>query len=286
MSFRARWASSKPATYVGVDVNSDGSQRVATYTANIAGYSTDPSLYSFAEPANQIRDIYGRGNFATPIGAGGTTFPNRAGFRESTADDVGIIDNNNVKVVNWIDSIDPTAFYRFTITTPQQFTAKLSNLTGDVDELLVQDKNHDGIIQASEILSYPKRSGTTPETLTQILQPGTYMLWVAPPNLGINSSYTLTMSSAPLAASVSGIVYNDWMTNGVRDKGESGIPGFRVFIDSNHDGIWESSEDSTLTDAWGNYSFTDLSPGSYTITVVPNPKCRAAGPSRRRPRSF
>ena len=266
------------ATYVGVDVNRDGSQRVATYTANVAGYSLDPNSYTFKQPSNQIRDIYGHGNFPYTLGPGGTLYPNRAGFRVATADDAGTIDNTNVKFSNWLDSIDPTAFYRFTITTPQQFTAKLTNLSSDVDELLVQDKKHDGIVQSSEILSYPRRAGTSPESISQTLQPGTYLLWIAPPSLGINSSYTLTLNSAPLPGTISGIVYNDWKNIGVRDKGEGGLQGFRVFLDANHDGLWESNESYALTDASGSFTFKNLNPGSYTLLVVPQSGYHATVP--------
>jgi len=138
-----------------------------------------------------------------------------------------------------------------------------------VDELLVQDHNRDGIIESNDILNYPLRSGTTPETITQILLPGTYYLWVAPPSLGTNSSYTASINCAPLPAAISGVVYNDWNNNGVRNNGEAGLQGFRVFIDANHDGTWESGETYALTDAWGNFSFTNLAPDSYNVLVAP-----------------
>ena len=49
----------------------------------------------------------------------------------------------------------------------------------------------------------------------------------------------------------------------------SGLAGWRVYIDSNNNGKWESSEASVLTDSSGNWSFGDLAPGVYDIRVVP-----------------
>ena len=94
---------------------------------------------------------------------------------------------------------------------------------------------------------------------------------------GINSSYTLTINSAPLPASISGVVYDDWTNNGIRDKGEAGLQGWRVFLDANHDGTWESSEASVFTDVYGNFKFNNLNPGSYSVLVVPQTSYRAAG---------
>jgi len=101
---------SQTATLTGVNVNTDGPQRVATYMVNLAGYSLDPSAYKFTLQQNQVSDIYGRGNTASVLGPGGTLFPNRAGFRLSTAADAGVIDNTSLTFSNWLDSIDPTAF--------------------------------------------------------------------------------------------------------------------------------------------------------------------------------
>ena len=59
--------------------------------------------------------------------------------------------------------------------------AVLSGESNPVNELLVQDKNQDGQIQAGDVLAQPIGSGTTPETISMTLNAGTYYMWVAPP---------------------------------------------------------------------------------------------------------
>jgi uncharacterized protein (DUF2141 family) len=68
--------------------------------------------------------------------------------------------------------------------------------------------------------------------------------------------------------SISGTVYNDANGNGVRDSGESGMPGVRVFLDVNNNSAYDSFEQSTLTDSSGNYTFTGLGSGvSYNTDI-------------------
>ncbi|MEM9017762.1 MAG: SdrD B-like domain-containing protein, partial [Verrucomicrobiota bacterium] len=68
-------------------------------------------------------------------------------------------------------------------------------------------------------------------------------------------------------ASISGVVWNDLNGDGVRDSGEPGIDGVRVFLDTNTDGIFDSGEASELSDLDGNIQFTDLASGNYTIEI-------------------
>ncbi|MFL5328347.1 MAG: SdrD B-like domain-containing protein [Gemmataceae bacterium] len=83
-------------------------------------------------------------------------------------------------------------------------------------------------------------------------------------------------------ATISGTKFEDRNNNGTRDTGEPGLAGFvfyndangngaRDWTDTNSDGVWESGEGErwTTTDANGNYSFTGLTPGTYTIREVP-----------------
>jgi hypothetical protein len=68
---------------------------------------------------------------------------------------------------------------------------------------------------------------------------------------------------------IAGNVFNDTNSSGALNTGESGLSGWRVYIDLNNDGKFESSEPSTLTDSSGNYHFGTLSAGTYRIRVVP-----------------
>jgi hypothetical protein len=69
-------------------------------------------------------------------------------------------------------------------------------------------------------------------------------------------------------ALISGTVFNDTNGNGQRDAGESGLSGWRVYLDLNNDGKFESNETSVLTDAAGNWSFTRVPPGVYVVRIV------------------
>ena len=49
----------------------------------------------------------------------------------------------------------------------------------------------------------------------------------------------------------------------------SGLPAWTVYLDQNHNSQLDPGEISTTTDSNGNYSFRNLSPGSYTVAEVP-----------------
>lgn len=55
-----------------------------------------------------------------------------------------------------------------------------------------------------------------------------------------------------------GTVFNDLNANAVRDNNENGIPNWKIFVQT-------SSLESTITDANGNYIFTNIIPASYSI---------------------
>ena len=68
--------------------------------------------------------------------------------------------------------------------------------------------------------------------------------------------------------SIRGMKYNDLNGNGQKDPGEPGIPGWTIFLDSNDNGIYDEDDESTTTDANGNYAFTNLQAGVYRIHEV------------------
>jgi hypothetical protein len=72
----------------------------------------------------------------------------------------------------------------------------------------------------------------------------------------------------PLPATISGNVFNDINRDGVKAaSGEPGLSGWRVFLDSNNDGIFQGTETSVLSDVNGNYSFS-IPAGSYHVAEV------------------
>ncbi|HXE51495.1 MAG TPA: ELWxxDGT repeat protein, partial [Tepidisphaeraceae bacterium] len=84
-------------------------------------------------------------------------------------------------------------------------------------------------------------------------------------NDGIHGQELMKIGLAP---SISGTVFNDANYDGIQDTGEQGVPGVTVYLDLNHDGQFDSGDISTTTDARGNYSFQNLTPGTYTVREV------------------
>ena len=75
-------------------------------------------------------------------------------------------------------------------------------------------------------------------------------------------------TNSPTVANIEGRVWNDLNSDGLQDPGEEGLGDWTIFIDSNNNGQLDIGETSTQTDAQGNYQFTDLIPGIYTVAQV------------------
>lgn len=71
-----------------------------------------------------------------------------------------------------------------------------------------------------------------------------------------------------VSSSIGDYVWNDVNGNGIQDAGEPGIAGFPVTL-TGTDVDGNPITASTTTDAAGNYLFTDLPSGTYTVTFDP-----------------
>jgi uncharacterized repeat protein (TIGR01451 family) len=69
----------------------------------------------------------------------------------------------------------------------------------------------------------------------------------------------------PGAGVISGTVFHDFNTDGVREPGEPGLAGQTVFLDLDGSGILQPSDPTALTDANGNYELAVPSAGGYTV---------------------
>lgn len=64
-----------------------------------------------------------------------------------------------------------------------------------------------------------------------------------------------------------GVVYSDGNENRLRDLGEVGIPGFRVYIDADEDGRYDAGEQYAITSSNGSFLLSDVPPGIVRIDV-------------------
>ncbi|MFM6220226.1 MAG: SdrD B-like domain-containing protein, partial [Dolichospermum sp.] len=65
--------------------------------------------------------------------------------------------------------------------------------------------------------------------------------------------------------SIQGSKWNDANANGIWDGGEQALAGWTIYIDSVTNGQLDPWELSTVTNADGQYTFSNLGPGEYTI---------------------
>ncbi|MBK7894234.1 MAG: carboxypeptidase regulatory-like domain-containing protein [Anaerolineaceae bacterium] len=68
-----------------------------------------------------------------------------------------------------------------------------------------------------------------------------------------------------IPASLGDLVWLDANQDGLQDADEFGVPNVTVHLYDSGDNLL----DTTSTDAYGNYSFTNLTPGDYYVAVVP-----------------
>lgn len=159
---------------------------------------------------------------------------------------------------------------------------KYNDLNGDGDKDAGEPGLADWTINSSSV------SGTL-STITDVngnysfsdLGPGTYTLTETLQN-GWAQTSTNPAPITPLSGQdtsdidfgnfnfgqISGTKYEDVNGSGEDDPGEAVLSGWTIYIDTNGDGDLDLGEPSTTTDANGDYVFSNLGPGTYTIREV------------------
>ena len=86
-------------------------------------------------------------------------------------------------------------------------------------------------------------------------------------NLALQSEFQNGDTATPLG-SIEGSKWNDVNANGIWEADEKALAGWTIYIDSVANGTLDPWELSTVTDANGKYSFTNLGQGEYAIREV------------------
>lgn len=107
---------------------------------------------------------------------------------------------------------------------------------------------------------------------------GVKNLIASPGNIGSPVTVTVTGQIAT-TATINGKVYEDKNVNSAIDSGEPGVSGVTIFIDADKDGVLDSTEKKTTTDASGNYTFSGLAAGTYRVREVKPANYKILNPS-------
>ena len=86
----------------------------------------------------------------------------------------------------------------------------------------------------------------------------------------LTANSMLTEALLPLSTEtgqISGTLYSDQDANGVQSSSETGLSGWRVFLDDNRNGSHDTGEVVTTTDSTGSYAFTNLPVGQHVLSV-------------------
>ena len=90
-------------------------------------------------------------------------------------------------------------------------------------------------------------------------------------DIGGSGATSIQLSPAAIiAGSISGFKFNDLNGNGIRDAGEPGIQGIKIYLDLNKDGVPSAGDVSQATDSNGFYSFS-VTPDADKTTVANDP---------------
>lgn len=96
---------------------------------------------------------------------------------------------------DWVDSADPDDYYRVTLISPSTLNLVLDSLSADANLQLIQDLNGNGVVDSNEVLQTSANPGLAAETISQLLNPGTYFVRVYQATGATN--FRLTASAIP-----------------------------------------------------------------------------------------
>jgi len=142
-----------------------------------------------------------------------------------------------------ITSATPNKIYRFSLATRSSLNLSISGLSANATVQLIQDRNHNGAIDAGDVIASSTQSGTIAKSISRALEPGTYYVRISASTPGISTSYRLN-AFAP-QASQSGSVVTDYGSDGK----------LKTFAIAGDDNVWVWQQSDNNDTYWHKMGF-------------------------------
>jgi len=172
-------------------------------------------------------------------------------------------------------------------TTPSVTVTATDSGSGVPDGTTVYldvDLNNDGDFADSGETGYALSSlvsGAAMFDVSPALPGGTFLLQARVSDLADNEGFSSVETlEIQATAGISGTKWNDLNGDSAWDPAEPGLAGWRIFVDENANGEWDTAEPNDITDTEGNYAITGLSAGTHVVSEVPMPGWQQTYPER------
>ena len=142
-------------------------------------------------------------------------------------------------------------------------------LGGDADLTVTTDKNGDFCFDNLKPGTYKLGEESRTGWLQMKPAGGSYNIILAGGDNVIGQDFGNMLDSKP--ASICGTKFNDLNGNGTQDPNEPGLTNWTISLSG-------SATMTAVTDKKGNYCFTDLKPGTYTVSEVNQPLWHQTAP--------
>lgn len=260
---------------------------LANYNTSSAASRAESEPILAAAPASPL---------ATPPFPGSSDPGNTLG----TAEDWGRLSDRTASLAGTIGRRgDSNDFFRLSVDGRTNLSARLSNLSADIDLELIWDKNTNGQIDSGEVIASSLNSGNSADSLSLILgstnyPSGTYFIRVFPGTDGAATEYSLTFSGTELSKTIrpQSDPVNIWRydTGGRTERGNGSYQG----IDPDKETVvvihgWQNSDQDpqlrelakeasefsnvqVLAVDWGSIANAGLDSGTFDVEPIETAK--------------
>ncbi|HEY9690604.1 MAG TPA: Calx-beta domain-containing protein [Oculatellaceae cyanobacterium] len=231
-----------------------------TYRINgLTNFTTTPGTYQLRVDATTVQDSVGNSGDVAKTTSFTIAAPPTPGITVTqSGGSTAVTEGGNTDSYNLVLKTQPTADVTVTLNADDQITTDKTTLTFTPDNW-----------NLPQTVTITAVNDTTPE--------GNGSSALAHTISSLDPNYTnitlpdLAVSINDNDAEIHGQKWHDIDGDSVKDAGEPGLHSWNIYLDTNSNGQLDSGETSTVTDSNGNYSFTDLRPGIYTVAEVQQP---------------